>query len=170
MKLLLALLFIISSVEAATLKLEALDQEKLGDLLEKLDPTVRRTIRLVTSRDEESKKKFIFPREEGPVRITCERSYFNGSPYASFTSCTFEVKEEDPGTLKRFDEFEVSLDSSLSEALFAAISYGKPEKVLYSYGRKWGVSFEGIERQVFHFGLKCLPSECKLRAHAKNLL
>lgn len=156
----LALFPVIAS--GATVELGTFDQEKLADLLLKIDKKLKKTTKTKTGRENSSIKN-IFPIDDSPLKISCESTFYNGSAYPSQSICEVTLDVDESGVSRRFDEYELLMDGPNAEALFRAISYGKPVKVLRSNEMHSGVSFEGFERNIFHYTFKCTEDECTLR-------
>lgn len=167
-KRLVLLMFAFSSISyAGTFNLEVFDQEKLADLLDRLSHHTKRVQRISSGNSTIEIRRTTFPVNESPLEMICDRKYFNRSEYASITSCTVALDIDDSKVSHRFDEYELQMEEDEAFSLFESISYGRPKKVLRSYGNDSGVSFEGIQTRIFHYQLTCSPEECLWKFSSK---
>lgn len=163
-----------SNVYARPLILGDFDQEKLGELLDKLPPSV--SIRSVSKlrnffRVTGTVVSLQFPKKPSPYRMSCDRTFIADSPYPSSTKCYVNVNPLHASAIRQNDVVRFIVDNPNEvDALYEAIPYGMPVKKLYSYGRDQGITFGGTEGTVFHYQFLCSEKDCKLNFSEKALL
>jgi hypothetical protein len=151
-----------SLVFSYELELSQYDQEKLAELVERLPAHIRKRDVIELSVPLAGKKILSeFPTGNLGFKILCESNYFNNASYASSAFCRVHIDDLHPEIEMGYEEFKIMIyDSSISYALFQAISYGRPAKEFRSEKRKQGISFDGELKTIFGYYFKCFPDKC----------
>ncbi len=171
MKSLIAVSFALALTPALghTLKLEQFDQFKLGELVGNLPTTVReKTVSSLGGPGNGFVIRSVFPKHKAPFEMACKSSYYNGSPYPSYTSCDVTVDLNDPALDSKYDQHRfVFTDPTVVTALREAIPYGRVKKQFNSFERNRGTTYEGRYTNIFHYIFTCQRTACVLKLSSK---
>lgn len=157
MKIFFLLTLFAFSALALEIPVEAFDQSKLVALLRQIPSAQLKS----ETHPDFIRQHYLFPRGPSSFKIKCSADFYRASPYPSEQRCQVSVDEQ--VVPRRGDEFMLETnEAEIVSALFQSISYGLPEKKLFSNERVYGQSFEGWHRQLFRYSFSCNQLICRL--------
>lgn len=168
MRSLLALAVLTGWAQASVLEINAFDQEKLAQLLNRLPQGVLH--RTVTDAPGVRTITNVFPRAPGPFQISCESPFYDGSPYPSTPVCEVAFDDNDRAIEKKYDEWRIQeTDPEVIQALFAAIAPRGETRYYRSGYSDEGTNFEGRRTNIFHYLVSCTSSSCVYHFSEKKI-
>lgn len=166
MKILFALVWMMSAAWSSPQPIDNFDQMKLADFISRLPSTVKaEKIDRIEGPRTGRKVQSIFPAEAGyPFSINCELSYYNSSSIMSTGKCQLDVDFTSLAIQKKYDEGMVVIkDQELVNAIREAIVDGNSRKEFRAVtGKKMGTTLSGKWAWIFSYYFSCSIQECRM--------
>lgn len=161
MNLILTLLFFPTLLLAANIPVETFDQAKLETLVRNIPSALVK----IENQEGFTRKHYQFPSSKAKFSIKCQADYYGEANIPSFKSCDLTISDKELAA----DEYLFKItDSANITSLRNAISYGDELKTFYAFERVFGLSNDGVKRNLFRFTFICKRDVCDVTIATKN--